>query len=62
MKPQIDSYDIPDIRTSLKEFNTHQGAGRTSVLQVESPDSFQRGAYTASDNALRGKKSVATTD
>ena len=32
------------------------------LLQVESPDSFQRGAYTASDKALRGKKSLATTD
>ena len=32
------------------------------LLQVESPDSFQRGAYTASDKALRGKKSLATSD
>ena len=32
------------------------------LLQVESPDSFQRGAYTASNKALRGKKSLATTD
>ena len=32
------------------------------LLQVESPDSFQWGAYTASDKALRGKKSLATTD
>ena len=31
-------------------------------MQVESPDFFQRGAYTASDKALRGKKSLATTD
>ena len=29
---------------------------------VESPDSFQRGAYTTSDKALHGKKSLATTD
>ena len=32
------------------------------LLQVKSPDSFQRGAYTASDKALHGKKSLATTD
>ena len=58
MKPQIDN---DDIRTSLKEFNTHQGAGQTFAGRV--PRLFSAGgAYTASDKALRGKKSLATTD
>ena len=60
MKPQINSDEIPEIRTSLKEFNTQQGVGRPFAGRV--PHSFQRVAYTANDKALRDKKSLATTD
>ena len=53
-KPQIDS---DDIRTYLTLTRVPD-----ELLQVKSPDSIQRGAYTASDKALRYKKSLATTD